>query len=309
MPHTFNSSAVVARRAVFVIVALASAPAWFNFDTVAGQQAGAAPECRPTGALVRVRELPEGSGLAVSRRVPGRLWAHNDSGDPILFALDARGSVTGRLRLTGLTVEDWEAVAVGSCAAGSCLYLADIGDNGAKRERITIYRLPEPAGASESASVTDMFHATYPDGPHDAESLLVGPDGRLYIVTKGDGGPVALYRFPRELRSGASVKLERVGGPLATKTDDELRITDGAVSPDGQWAALRTESSVMFYRASELLSGQWREAGRVDLSPLDEPQGEGLALGPDHALFVGGEGGGQGQPGTLARLSCAPRAG
>jgi signal transduction histidine kinase len=37
--------------------------------------------------------------------------------------------------------------------------------------------------------------------------LLVAPDGRLYIVTKGETGPVALYRLPSN-RGGTTVRLE-----------------------------------------------------------------------------------------------------
>ena len=142
-----------------------------------------AAQCRPVGPLVQVPGLSEASGLAVSRRTPGRLWTHNDSGEPVVVSVDARGSVTGRVRLTGAAVEDWEAIAVGPCGTGSCLHVADIGDNEARRTRITIYRLPEPEAANGSASVADVFHATYPDGAHDAETPLVGADGRLYVVT------------------------------------------------------------------------------------------------------------------------------
>jgi hypothetical protein len=275
-------------------------------STAIAAQNGAA-QCRPTGPLVQVPGLSEASGLAVSRRVPGRLWTHNDSGEPVLASVDARGAVTGRIRLTGATVEDWEAIAIGPCGTGSCLYVGDIGDNEARRKRITIYRLPEPDGAKESASVADVFHATYPDGPHDAEALLVGGDGRLHIVTKGETGPVAIYRFPAQLKSGATVTLERVGSGPAGKPDEESRITDGNVSADGQWAVLRTKSALTFYRASDLLAGQWRAANRVDLSSLKEPQGEGVALGADDTVFLAGEGGGKGQPGSFARFACAPR--
>jgi hypothetical protein len=231
---------------------------------------------------------------------------HNDSGEPTVFALDARGAVVGRVRLTGATVEDWEAIAVGPCAAGSCLYVGDIGDNEAERKRITIYRLPEPEAAKGSAAVTDTIHATYPDGPQDAEALLITGDGRLHLVTKGETGPIAIYRFPAELRSGATVQLERVGTPVAAP-GEEARVTDGAVSPDGQWTALRTGSGLTFYRTSELLAGRWSQTSRIDLSSLAEPQGEGIALGADSVVFVAGEGGGKGQPGTFARFSCAPR--
>jgi hypothetical protein len=270
---------------------------------IAGQNAIA--QCRPAGPLVQVPGLSEASGLAVSRRTPGRLWTHNDSGEPVVVTLDARGSVTGRVRLTGAAVEDWEAIAVGPCGTGSCLHVGDIGDNEAGRKRITIYRLPEPDAASGSASVVDVFHATYPDGPHDAEALLIGGDGRIHIVTKGETGPVAIYRFPAQLKSSGTVTLERVGAG-AGKPDAESRITDGSVSPDGQWAVLRTKSDLTFYRAADLLAGQWRAANRVDVTSLKEAQGEGIALGADNTVFLAGEGGEKGQPGSFARFSCAP---
>jgi hypothetical protein len=260
----------------------------------------------PSGTLVEVKALPEASGLAVSRRVPGRLWTLNDSGQAVLFALDTRGSVTGQVRLTGADVVDWEAVAVGPCGSASCVYIGDIGDNNAGRRHVTIYRLPEPEAANGTAAASDVFHATYPDGPQDAEALLVADDGRLYIVTKGETGPIGLYRFPAVLKSGATAKLERVGASSA-KPDAASRITDAAMSPDGQWAALRTKSTVTFYRASDLLEGQWRAATRVDLTPLKEPQGEGIALGDNNVVFLAGEGGGKGRAGTFARFTCAPR--
>jgi hypothetical protein len=269
-------------------------------------QDDAAP-CRPTGPLVLVPGLSEASGLAVSRRVPGRLWTHNDSGAPVVVAMDAHGSVQGRVRLTGATVEDWEALAVGPCGNGSCLYVGDIGDNNARRKRITVYRLPEPEAASGSAAVTDVFHAVYPDGAHDAEALLVGGDGRLHVVTKGETGPVAIYRFPVEMNSGSTATLEKVGVAGSSKAGEASRITDGAVSADGQWAVLRTKTALTFYRASDLLAGQWRPGNRIDLTPLKEPQGEGVALGTDDAVFLAGEGGGKGRPGSFAHFSCAPR--
>jgi hypothetical protein len=298
--------AIVERMKRIVLVTLAFMVASSSLPAAAGQQGTTAP-CRPGNAAVQVPGLSEASGLAVSRRVPGRLWAHNDSGEPVLFALDARGAITGRVRLTGATVEDWEAIAVGPCGAGSCLYVADIGDNEAGRSRVTIYRVPEPEGAAGSAAVADVFHGTYPDRPQDAETLLITGDGRLHIVTKGETGPIAIYRFPAQLQAGANMRLERVGMPASAKPDAESRITDGAVSPDGQWAALRTRTSLTFYRTADLLAGQWRTATRVDLTPLKEPQGEGVAIGADNTVFLAGEGGGKNQPGTFARFTCAPR--
>ena len=272
----------------------------------AGQPAGAAPRCEPAGPLVALPELNEASGLAVSRSVPGRLWTHNDSGQPIVFALDTHGKVTARVRLTGAVVEDWEAIAVGPCPAGSCLYIADIGDNQAARKRITIYRTPEPSGAGTSVPAAEALHATYPDGAHDAETLLVSPGGELYIVTKGTPGSGALYKFPRELKPGTTHQLERVGDPRPAGAGGRSQnITDGAVSADGTWVALRTGQRVTFYRSADLLKGNWQEAGAFDLRPLREAQGEAIAFGPDESLYLAGEGGGKARPGSFAHLTCA----
>jgi hypothetical protein len=270
-------------------------------------QADSAPACKPAGSMMRLAGLPEASGLVASRVTPGRLWAHNDSGKPELFALDAKGTVTGSVSISGAALEDWEALASGSCGKGTCLYIADIGDNNGKRSEIIIYRVPEPAKAGGSAQVDGVFRASYPDGAHDAEALLAAPDGTLYIVTKGDTGHVALYRFPQQLRAGTAMRLERVGAPLSKgEPAQNARITDGAISSDGEWVVLRTRAALTFYRAAEFLKGDFREARSVDLAPLGEPQGEAVAFGPsNNTLYVAGEGGGQSQPGTLSVLSCA----
>ena len=298
-----NLSSMNRRIRIVAAGALVSTTSVIAAPPSQAQEAGV--QCKPAAAMQRVVELPEGSGLAASRRTPGRFWSHNDSGEAVLFALDGSGRVTGRLSVSGAAVEDWEAVAVGPCPSGSCIYVADIGDNDAERTRITIYRIPEPAEASGSVKVADVFHAAYPDGAHDAETLLIDREGRLLIVTKGDTGPVSLYRFPNEPATGTISRLERVGAPRDPRQPAATdRITDGAVSPDGRWIVLRTRSSLTFYRAADLLAGKWHEAGRVALNAVGEPQGEGVTFASNDSLLLMSEGGGEKQPGAFTRLTC-----
>jgi hypothetical protein len=165
--------------------------------------------------------------------------------------------------------------------------------------------VPEPAKPGGSAQVDAVIRASYPDGAHDAEALLAAPDGTLYIVTKGDTGQVAVYRVPRGAGGNAALRLEAVGAPLSKGTPAaNARITDGAISPDGEWVVLRTKTALIFYRAADFMKGNFRETRRVDLTSLGEPQGEGVAFGPSNTVYVAGEGGGKAQPGTLAVLSC-----
>ena len=168
------------------------------------------------------------------------------------------------------------------------------------------HRFPEPAGASGSVASTEVFRVRYPDGAHDAETLLVTPKGGdILIVTKGNRGLVGLYRLPSDAKPGGTVTLQPIGKPReAAKTADE-RITDGSVSPSGAWVALRTKTAILLYRTADLMSGNWRDAGRLSLKELAEPQGEGIAFGDDKTIYVVGEGGGKSQPGTFGRLTCA----
>jgi hypothetical protein len=256
------------------------------------------------GAIVaRLPDIQEASGLAVSRRIPGILWTHNDSGQPLVYAVDSTGQVRARVRVTGASVDDWEDIGVASCPQGSCLFIADIGDNKQNRANITIYRVPEPALTDPATAQAEALSATYPEGPQDAEAFFIAPDGSLYIVTKGEGSPISIYRFPTAETSGSSVRLQRIA-TLAGKASKERRITDADMSPDGKWVALRTLDSIEFYDADALIRGNPGAPLQVDLSPLGEPQGEGLAFQSDGTLFLAGESHDGVHGGTLARISC-----
>ena len=292
----------LAMRGLTVFLALTAAGSWpaaaQRGTAQRGTAATGASVCTVAAGVRPVRELREGSGVALSRRTPGLLWSHNDSGPPMLIALDASGAAKGRVTVAGARVGDWEDVSAGPCPQGSCLYIADIGDNNGVRRSITVYRVPEPRPGDAMTAPAEALNAVYPDGPHDAEALIVASADDLYIVTKSGGrGQTALYRFPKPLRAGTAARLERVAGvPL-------MRVTGAAASPDGAWVALRTNDEVVFFPARQLLAGMADSGRRFDLRALKEPQGEGVAVGADGVVYLVGEG----RPGTLASLKCSLR--
>jgi hypothetical protein len=99
------------------------------------------------------------------------------------------------------------------------------------------------------------------------------------------------------------MQLERLG-VRAGKADSKDRPTGADLSPDGRWVAVRTNDYVSFHAASDLTAGRWAEAFRSDLTGLKEPRGEGITFGHKGAMFLVGEGGKLGAPGTFARLAC-----
>ena len=258
-------------------------------------------------ALQLLGKLPEASGLALSRRSPDVLWSMNDSDDPVVLALSTTGQIKGQVRVTGATVRDWEALTVGPCPSGSCLYVGDIGDDGAKRMQVTIYRVAEPRADDTATTPADAFVFAYPDKAHDAESLIVTPDQSLFIITKGH--PTVLYRAPRDARPQTVTTLSRVAElPVDNFLDDEdrkrSRITDAGTTPDGEWVALRTNAELLLLRTRDLVNGQMTDVWHADLRPLDETQGEGVAISNAGDVYLAGEGGGHGLPGTLTYLKC-----
>lgn len=186
-------------------------------------------------------DVTESSGLAASRRNPGLIWTHNDSGDrPRLYCLTRKATTCGTWEVTGARALDWEDMAAGPgpTAGELYLYMGDIGDNRQARDEVAVYRLVEPAAPSpRTASVVptaraDRLELRYEDGPHDAEALLVHPvSGDLYVITKDFGG-------------GAVYKASAGTNVLRRIADLEIglgeTVTGGDIAPDGTRVAVST---------------------------------------------------------------------
>jgi hypothetical protein len=256
--------------------------------------------CQVGSLIGDIAELREASGLAGSQRTPQLFWSHNDSAEPVVYGVDVTGQIRARVRVTGASVADWEAVTTAPCNAGSCLFIGDIGDNSRVRPSVTIYRVGEPAPTDRASAEVVAMEAAYPEGPQDAEAMFVA-DGALFIATKGDDAPVRLYRLPSAEASETRQTLELVATLTKRPADDATRITDAGVSPDGRWVTLRTKEQVLFYETRALLSGTPGTPRSFDVRRLHEPQGEGIAWADNRTLLLAGEGP---RGGTLARLTC-----
>jgi MYXO-CTERM domain-containing protein len=220
--------------------------------------------------------IDESSGLAVSAVHGDLVWTHNDGGDVArVFGLDRDGVTAATVTLAGVDPYDPEALAPGPGPDGEpALFLGDTGDNLRERPDISVFRFDEPPALGDSTVDATWYRFTYPDGPHDAEALLVAPDGRLMVATKGISGQ-GLYRAPRELvtEDQGTNRLRRIASVPSL-------VTDGAYLPDGRFV-LRTYSAVFVY------DRPGHEVARADLP--GQEQGESIAADGDR-LLVGSEG-------------------
>ncbi len=215
------------------------------------------------------RRITESSGLATD--TTGKLyWTVNDSGSSgVAYGINGKGDTKGTVRFLADPV-DIEALAMDD----NRLFLADIGDNGKRRDSITVFAIDNPEPNDDTRSYRS-YDFSYPDGAHDAETMLIDGRGRLYFVTKEVRG--GIYRAPVNLSRSGVNELRRVGNAPAF-------VTDGTFLPDGERIALRTYVSV------EMLDADSYDVVAQAPLPL-QPQGETITmdLDGDH-LLVGSEG-------------------
>lgn len=258
-------------------------------------------------AVFSDQTLDEASGLAASRRHPGVLWTIEDSGaDAVLHATDSTGANLGAWSVTAATNQDWEAISLGPCPAGECLYIGDIGDNNARRDHVTIYRVPEPDPAASGRRTTraEALRITYPDGPRDAEAMAVLPDTTLLLISKRDSAPhtytvrPAAWHRQDVAQAAAGVPLPIPPGGIA------MQVTDAALSPDAAKLAVRTYVAIFFFA----MDGDHVLAARAS-APCGifglEPQGEGISWLDAHRLVTASENN-FGMRGGLGMVRCEP---
>lgn len=217
----------------------------------------------------------ESSGLAKSAKHKGIWWTMNDSGDSArIFAVNTDGEVAAVLTF-GTEVRDLEAIAVDE---DGVIYVGDIGDNGAVRDFISVYKLTEPEVLESQRVRFRRLDFQYPDGAHDAETLLVHPQShRLYFVTKTKVGPAAFYSAPTDPSIEGVNDLKRVAAAPSG-------ITDGTFLPDARRLVLRSYVDITAYG----WTGKPKLQGRAAV-PL--ALGESVALGPTNtSVVVGSEG-------------------
>lgn len=264
---------------------------------------------------VRDPFLVEQSGLTRSATSANLFWSHNDSGNsPQLFAMDSTGASLGRWQVTGATNSDWEAIAVGPCDDGACVYLADVGDNQARRASVTVWRVREPSlpTAVERANGSAVRLATdsasririrYPDGAHDVEAMWVSPDTGIWLVTKrpqrnaeGHFRRALLFRVePAAWRDTATAVAALVDSlPIVPASgDSDGWVTDASFSSDTQGdarVAVRTYQDVTVFRADPRTGRPDSVLSRCSLRALRERSGEAVAWMANGRLIFANEG-------------------
>jgi hypothetical protein len=235
------------------------------------------------------KEMREISGIAASSISPGIYYVHNDSGDTSrFFAIKPDGTLLSTIYYKGgfnnrFTVRDVEDIAVGPgpVKGESYIYLGDIGDNSSNHPYITIYRFAEKRewlkNKKTHAEAVPLI-LKYPDGPKDAETLMVDPvEKLLYIVSKRQDS-VGVYTTPLNYKAKDTVVLTKRCKLFFTGLKVFKWITAGDISKDGSQILLKSYEKVYYWKrnGNEPI---WKTMQTTPVMPFYEPEKQGEAIG------------------------------
>jgi hypothetical protein len=253
-------------------------------------------------------EINEASGLAMSRRNANRLYHINDSdATGRFFVTNLAGRNTRTVYVPGFQPKDTEDLALGPCGTNiDCLFIGDIGDNDRVRKDIEVIVIEEHAEFPNEVRIRNRVRARYPDGPHDAESLAVHPDGDIYVLTKNfqlDGlrpvvGPAGVYRLRREQWQNSKNSVETMESVMTIDFAKLLpksllggRIPTGmAIAPDGlRFLVLTYQDAVEFFvdLSKPSTPDAWKEGREYRRIPLlILAQQEALSFTPNGKALI-----------------------
>ncbi|MEO6287401.1 MAG: PE-PGRS family protein [Dyadobacter sp.] len=241
-------------------------------------------ETTPERVTIAPGIIDEASGLAPSYNMSGSLWTNQDSGRPhSLYLISKDGKSIKEFNVPGTTNRDWEDVAIGPGPANGVnyLYIGDIGNNNSPISSTgTIYRVPEITDINGAFNQSDVEKMTfsYPDGPRDAEALLLDPASKDIFIISKEGASTGIYRlaFPQSITE--TMVAEKVGSVPSVST-----VTGASVSKDGSEIILRTYLAAYYWKRTlgESVGQTLMKAATKQLLVALEPQGEGICFAAD----------------------------
>jgi hypothetical protein len=131
----------------------------------------------------------------------------------------------------------------------------------------------------------ETYNVKYPDGSHNAESLMVDPkSGKVLIIGKTSAGNPTIYEGA--LASGGTTTLEAVG-TLPLSSGGGNLVTSADVSADGTEIAVRTYDHVLLWNRDPSQDIATVLAQKPVQGPVpSESQGEAIGFHPDGDGYV-----------------------
>ncbi len=239
--------------------------------------------------IIESNDIVEASGIAASRKNPGVLWTHNDSGGKNrVFAFNSQGKHLGNFIIALTPNRDWEDIAIGPgpIPGEHYIYIADIGDNDIEYDVKLIYRFPEPRVSADQDPIDSVIYNAerlsfqYPDGSRNAETLMIDSLSLdIFIVSKETNTKVYKLAWPYTFY------------PVPTTHVDTLEViatlpfstaVGGDISPDGKEILIKKSNVIYYWKKTDAQTIEEILGNNLAAVPyIKEPQGEAVCWAAD----------------------------
>jgi hypothetical protein len=192
---------------------------FFLFSSLVISQDLSGAICKSWSPVKKVAQLgqrvSEASGMAFSSEYPQQSYYVNDSGSwgDFFISYDNGFDKHGlkKVNIRRYFPMDMEDLSLGSCpGGGSCIFIADTGDNGHIRPWGEIVLIKERTYSRDAvirnARIFKRFRVKYPlKMKHNIEAMSVHPSGDIFLMTKG-AQETHILKIPYETWQGTTYK-------------------------------------------------------------------------------------------------------
>jgi len=233
--------------------------------------------------------IKESSGVIVDG---GKIWTHNDGGDPVLYGIDKTGKITDAIYVGADKNKDWEDLAKDD--AGN-IYIGAFGNNGNKRRDLQILKISDPAKDTDKVATPEIIEFSFPDQRlfppaenarnFDVEAMI-WLNNSLYLFSKNRTIPFTgyskVYKVPAVKGKYVATLIDSVY--LGPEPMIANWVTSAAISPDKKKLALLSHDKLWLFTCFE--GDKFFSGKKYTLNFGSMSQKEGVCFYSNNDLYI-----------------------
>lgn len=233
--------------------------------------------------------IKESSGVIVAG---GKIWTHNDSGEPVLYAIDKTGKITDALYVGSGKNKDWEDLAKDD--AGN-IYIGAFGNNGNKRHDLQILKIADPTKNADKIATPEVIEFSFPDQRYfpPAENMqnydveaMIWLNNSLYLFSKNRTIPFNGFSKVYKVPATKGKYVAELVDSIYTGPEPMLSnwVTSADISPDQKKLVLLGHDKLWLFTCFE--GDKFFSGKKYTLSFGTMSQKEGVCFYSNNELYI-----------------------
>jgi len=257
--------------------------AWLGISTAAFAQQVSLTEVCKLDLVIK-----ESSGVVVAG---GKIWTHNDSGDPVLYGIDKTGKISDAIYV-GVKNKDWEDLAKDD--AGN-IYIGAFGNNANKRHDLQVLKISDPSKEEDKVATPELIEFSFPDQhlfpPAENEQnfdveAMIWFNNSLYLFSKNRTIPFTGYSKVYKVPATKGKYVAELIDSVYTGPEPMLLnwVTSADISPDKTKLVLLSHDKLWLFTCFE--GDKFFSGKKYTLTFGTMSQKEGVCFYSNNELYI-----------------------